>query len=138
MANLYQVIIKNAGSGWNAYVGKHVADVADDAVAEAKKLVPYYSDSEFRTYVSDLGVVAEHVAEEVSSDVEETVKSGEPAQEDPLPVSDPEPIVDQAPESDIEQVVADDVIADLTKYPPEILARIKSALGIKPGSALSE
>jgi hypothetical protein len=128
MSNLFEVIVKNASSGWNAYVGRHVADTAEEAIETAVKNVAYYTTSEFRVFTRDLGEVTEKSADEVAEDDKGT---GEVPEATPEPEADPAPVT----ETSIEEDLATTIVDDLEKLPGDVLARLKAKLGIG-GSAL--
>jgi hypothetical protein len=126
MPNLFDVIVKNTSSGWNAYEGKHIADTVEEAIEEATKRVAYYTTSEFRVFASDLGPVVEKAAEEAESDLPEVDKSLEAPEE-----SVPDPVEPVASEDDA-------LVSSIADLPAEILDKIKAKLGLGgSGSALN-
>jgi hypothetical protein len=126
MPNLFDVIVKNTSSGWNAYEGKHIADTVEEAIEEATKRVAYYTTSEFRVFASDLGPVVEKAAEEAESDLPEVDKSLEAPEE-----SVPDPVEPVASEDDA-------LVNSIADLPAEILDKIKAKLGLGgSGSALN-
>jgi hypothetical protein len=125
MPNLFDVIVKNTSSGWNAYEGKHIADTVEEAIEEATKRVAYYTTSEFRVFASDLGPVTEK-AEEIVADLPEVDKSLETPEE-----SVPDPVEPVASEDDA-------LVNSIADLPAEILDKIKAKLGLGgSGSALN-
>jgi hypothetical protein len=125
MPNLFDVIVKNTSSGWNAYEGKHIADTVEEAIEEATKRVAYYTTSEFRVFASDLGPVTEK-AEEIVADLPEVDKSLEAPEE-----SVPDPVEPVASEDDA-------LVNSIADLPAEILDKIKAKLGLGgSGSALN-
>jgi hypothetical protein len=128
MPNLFDVIVKNTSSGWNAYEGKHIADTVEEAIEEATKRVAYYTTSEFRVFASDLGPVVEKAAEEAEADLPEVDKSLEAPEESVPPVADSASV----PSED------DALVNSIADLPAEILDKIKAKLGLGgSGSALN-